>query len=92
MADRTERLLADLAAKLEATAQLPVERTAARWLGEAQAVATDLTRGDPDAETVARRVGHVVDLLDNVEDTGHPEADDHVAAAKRLAADLLEDQ
>ena len=42
MADRTERLLADLAAKLEATAQLPVERTAARWLGEAQAVATDL--------------------------------------------------
>jgi len=83
--------LDDIAAELQATQELPVERTAARWIGEAEAVATDLTRGDPDPETVARRVGHVLELLDNVEDTGHPAADDHVATAESLAADVLED-
>ena len=83
--------LDDLAAELQATAELPVERSAARWIGEAEAVATDLTQGDPDPETVARRVGHVLELLGNVDDTGHPDADGHVAAARSLAANLLEE-
>jgi len=83
--------LDNLATELEATQELPVERTAARWIGEAEAVATDLTRGDPDPETVSRRVGHVLELLENVDDTGHPAADDHVAAARSLAAEVLED-
>jgi len=83
--------LDDLAAELQATEELPVERSAARWIGEAEAVATDLTRGDPDPETVARRVGHVLELLENVDDTGHPAADDHVAAAKSIATELLDE-
>jgi len=83
--------LDNLAAELQATEELPVERSAARWIGEAEAVATDLTRGDPDPETVARRVGHVLELLENVDDTGHPAADDHVTAAKSIATELLDE-
>jgi hypothetical protein len=88
--DRTRALLADIAEALQATEELPVERTAARWIGEAQAVATDLTRGEPAPDTVRRRVGHVVELLDNVEDTGHPEADERVDAARSAARDVLD--
>ncbi|MEF8784262.1 MAG: hypothetical protein V5A39_15110 [Haloarculaceae archaeon] len=88
--DRTQALLADIAEALQATEELPVERTAARWIGEAQAVATDLTRGEPAADTVRRRVGQVVELLDNVEDTGHPEADERVDDAKAAAREALE--
>jgi hypothetical protein len=88
--DRVRATLADIASELRATEELPVDRTAARWVGEAQAVATDLDEGSPDRDTVRRRVGHVVDLLDNVDDTGHPEADEHVAAAHSLASALLD--
>jgi hypothetical protein len=88
--DHTRTLVAEIAARLEATEELPVDRTAARWIGEAQAVTTDLAENDPDRDTVERRIGHVVELLDNVERTDHPEADEHVAAATSLAVDLLE--
>jgi len=81
--------LDDLAAELRATEELPTERSAARWIGEAEAVAVDLAQGDPDADTVARRVGHVAELLENVDGTGHPDADEHVTAAKATAADVL---
>jgi len=85
-----DRLLADLVAELEATAELPVERSAARWIGEAEAVAADIARGDPDTETVERRVGHVRELLGHVETSGHPEADEHVETADAIAGELLD--
>jgi hypothetical protein len=83
--DRVRRLHDHLAA----TAELPLDRTATRWVAEAEAVAEDcLAIDDP---TVAReRVGHVRSLLANVESTGHPTADEHVEAARALAADIVE--
>jgi hypothetical protein len=81
-------LLADLHHHLAATGELPVERAANRWLGEAEAVAADLAASPPDDATVARRVGKVDDLLSNVESTGDPEADEHVVAARACVADL----
>lgn len=88
--DRPEPRLEDLAAELRATEELPVERSAARWIGEAEAVAVDIAQGDPDADTIARRVGHVAELLENVDGTGHPDADERVAAARATAADILD--
>lgn len=76
---------------LEATARRPVERSAGRWLGEAEAVAADAARDDPPAAVVRKRVEQARDLLANVEGTGDDEADEHVAAARRLAAAVLED-
>jgi hypothetical protein len=90
MAENRQELVADLAATLEATAELPVERTASRWLGEAEAVAVDLTRGDPDPETVTRRVEHVRELLENVETTDNSEADERLAEARDLVARILD--
>ena len=72
---------------LAATAELPLDRTATRWVAEAEAVAGDcLAIDDPDV--VRERIGYVQSLLANVEETGHPEADEHVAAAKALAAEV----
>jgi hypothetical protein len=82
-ADQVERLHDHLAA----TAERPVERTANRWLGEAEAVAADAAAAD-DPAVVRERVAQVADLLDNVESTGDETADDHLAAARRLAGDL----
>jgi hypothetical protein len=85
-ADRLRRLHDHLAA----TAELPLDREATRWIAEAEAVAEDcLDVGD--SEVRRRRVGHVRDLLANVDSTGHPEADDHVEAARALAAELAGD-
>lgn len=85
----SEDLIADLHHHLEATQELPVERTASRWIGEAEAVTADLVDADVSEAVVHDRVGHVRDLLDNVATTEQPEADEHIAAAKRIAADLL---
>ncbi|WP_436910457.1 hypothetical protein [Halosimplex marinum] len=94
---RVERLHAEL----EATEERPVDRTASRWIGEAQAVAgdaadlateaTDSTADKSAESTVRERVGHVADLLDNVEGTGDPGADERVATAKSLADDIVAD-
>jgi hypothetical protein len=73
---------------LRATAELPVESAANRWIGEAEAVAGDLVGEDVDPDVVKRRVGHVADLLANVDGTGDPEANDHVVAAREIAAEL----
>jgi hypothetical protein len=78
--DDLGELVADLHAALEATAELPVEASASRWLGEAEAVGTDV----PD-EAVAKRVGQVRMLLSHVDDTGNEAADERVAAARELA-------
>lgn len=88
--DEEGATLAELHERLRATAERPVEPTASRWIGEAEAVAGDLVGADVGADVVEERLGHVVDLLANVDGTGDPEADDHVAAAVRIAEDLLD--
>ncbi|WP_255151275.1 hypothetical protein [Halorarius halobius] len=75
---------------LAATAELPLDRTATRWVAEAEAVAADCRHIDNPA-VVRDRVREVAELLSNVESTGHPEADDHVAAAAELAADVVDE-
>lgn len=75
---------------LAATQELPVETTASRWIGEAEAVAGDLVGADVDAGVLRERVGHVRNLLEQVDETGHPAADEHVERAADLAADLLD--
>ncbi|WP_224269837.1 hypothetical protein [Haloprofundus salinisoli] len=84
MSDDLETLLSDLHAELEATAELPIAPRANTWLGEAEAVAADLTAGDVDEDVVARRIAHVGRLLDNVGETENDDADAHVAAARSL--------
>lgn len=74
---------------LTSTQELPVERTASRWIGEAEAIAADLVVADLGPTVVRNRLGHIRDLLDEIDSTGHPEADDHVEAAKTLLDDLL---
>ncbi|QLD87244.1 hypothetical protein HWV23_16450 [Natronomonas halophila] len=73
---------------LSATAELPVERTASRLLGEAEAVAGDLRTADPDVQ--AERAAVVLELLEEVEETGNEEADEHVERARSLAAELAD--
>lgn len=80
----------ELHAHLAATAERPVETGASRWLGEAEAVAADAAGEDVPREAVAKRVGQVRDLLANVDSTGDPVADEHVAAAEALARALDE--
>ena len=85
--DRLLRLYDHLAA----TAELPLDREATRWVAEAEAVAEDCL--EVDDEAVRRtRVGHVRDLLAEVEATGHPDGDEHVEAARSLAEALLADE
>jgi hypothetical protein len=85
MTDPTLQDLADdLHDHLAATAELPVPVDESRWLGEAEAVAADAARGHADEAVVAKRVRQVADLLDHVDETGVPEADEHVAAARDL--------
>ncbi|WP_224447465.1 hypothetical protein [Haloprofundus salilacus] len=84
MCDDLDALLSDLHAELEATATLPIAPRANAWLGEAEAVAADLAAGDADDEVVARRIGHVERLLENVDGTESADADAHVAAARAL--------
>lgn len=71
---------------LAATAELPVERHASRVLGEAEAVADDLRDCGPDVRR--QRASVVVDLLEEIDGTGHEEADERVAKARTLAAEL----
>lgn len=89
--ESTAELVASLHDHLAATAELPVETTASRWLGEAEAVAADLRHADVDEETVVRRVGHVDDLLSHVDGTGDDAANEHVASAREVVAAILED-
>ena len=91
MTDSTlDRLVSDLHDHLAATATRPVREDASRWLGEAEAVVGDLTVGSfPDDEVVRTRLGHVEDLLSNVETTEDEEADDHVSAARDALDEAL---
>ena len=93
-AEDRERLLADrtqrLHQHLEATAELPIDREANRWLGEAEAIASDVATSDLEAATVHERVEKINHLLAAVDETGHDEADDHLEAATQVAAAILE--
>ena len=82
--------VAKLYEQLAATQELPVERVASRWIGEAEAITGDLVGVDADNELVHRRLSHVVDLLANVDNTGDERADDHLETAKQLAAETVE--
>lgn len=74
---------------LAETAELPVERHASRVLGEAEAVAGDLRDCGPAVQR--ERAAVVVELLSEVDGTGHPEADRLVETARGLAADLADE-
>lgn len=81
-------LVADLHAHLEATAELPVEARASRWLGEAEAVAEDAVGPDVPEAVIEKRVEQVGMLLSNVETTGNEAADEHVTAARELVEEI----
>ena len=74
---------------LAATGERPVERTASRWLGEAEAIARDVADGDLAPEVRQERLEKVEHLLANVEETGDEAADDHVGAAEAILEELL---
>jgi len=84
LGERVERLHAEL----EATEESPVDRTASRWIGEAQAVAADAASGGLSDEVVRERVGHVAELLGHVDGTGDDAADEHVRTAREIATDV----
>lgn len=86
LAERTQQLRRHL----EATAELPIDRRANRWLGEAEAIASDVATSDLERETVLERVETVQRLLSEVDSTGHDEADDHLEAATRICATILD--
>lgn len=88
-ADPSERVAA-LHEHLEATAELPVDPRASTWLGEAEAVAADAAQPDVPDAVVAKRVAQVADLLSSVDGTGNEKADEHVAAARAAAAEILD--
>ena len=75
---------------LEATAERPVDRSASRWLGEAEAVAADLADSDLDESVVEERLGAIAHLLAEVETTGDSAADAHVEAAREIVNRRLE--
>lgn len=81
-----EELVRQLHEHLAATAEIPVERSASRLLGEAEAVAEDLRECPPQLRT--ERAAVVLRLLEEVGETGSPEADERVDTARRLAERL----
>ncbi|WP_396611402.1 hypothetical protein ACH9L7_14510 [Haloferax sp. S1W] len=91
MSDATlDRLVSELYDHLAATATRPVREDASRWLGEAEAVAGDLATGPlPDESVVRTRLGHIEQLLANVDATEDESADDHVAAARETLEQAL---
>lgn len=76
---------------LAATAELPIDRGANRWLGEAEAIARDVAMSDLDSGTILERVEKTQRLLSEVDQTGHEGADDHLETARRLCAEILDD-
>ncbi|WP_416840090.1 hypothetical protein [Haloferax sp. DFSO52] len=85
-----QQLVEALQEHLAATATLPVREDASRWLGEAEAVATDLTTAPlPSADVTRTRLGHVEHLLEQVDGTDDAEADRHVEAARESLAEAL---
>jgi len=84
-----EDRLQELHEVLTATGERPVERTASRWLGEAEAIAADVAHGEMTDDVRRERLEKVDHLLENVDGTGDPEADEHVGRAQDIVAELL---
>lgn len=89
--DAATQKLTSLHEHLAATAELPVERTAAALLGEAEAIAGDLADAGTalPADVRRERLSHVRDLLDRIDGTESPAADEHLSAADAVLSDLL---
>jgi len=83
-------LAAGMHAHLEATEQLPIDPTANRWLGEAEAAAADVADGSAPESVVHKRATQVRHLLQSAGDTDHEPAEDHVDAALAMATELVE--
>ncbi len=79
-------LVSELEDHLIATERLPVDRRANRWLGEAQAVVSDVSGGEASTSAIETRIGQARRLLSQVGDTQSPEADERVEAALELTA------
>ncbi|MFC5279456.1 hypothetical protein ACFPM1_11915 [Halorubrum rubrum] len=86
--DERRAAVNELHGHLAATAELPIERAANRWIGEAEAVAADLVEVPNDPELVRKRATQMAALLDEVDDTGDSTANEHLAAATRIADQL----
>ncbi|WP_248299424.1 hypothetical protein [Halorhabdus amylolytica] len=89
--DERRRVVEELHDHLAATAERPLDRTANRWIGEAQALAADLRTAPDDADLVRKRAADIASLLAEVDDIDDPTANDHVAAAADLADRLQAD-
>lgn len=87
-----DTMVADLHRHLEATAELPIDPRTNRWLGEAEAVAGDAALNDLAEAPTRKRVSQVAHLLEEADQTGHDEADDHLDAARSLCDRILEDR
>jgi len=86
----TDELAAALFDHLEATAELPIDPTANRWLGEAEAAARDIADGTAPDSVVRKRANQVQHLLQEAGDTEHDSAAEHVDAALAIATELVE--
>ncbi|EMA33662.1 hypothetical protein [Haloarcula japonica] len=88
----TDERLQALHEHLAETGEQPVERTASRWLGEAEAVAADIAEGDISDDVLTERLTTVDHILSQVDSTADAVADDHVEAAREIVDALLEEQ
>lgn len=86
----SERELAGtLYRELAATEDLPIDPTANRWLGEAQAVAQEI-RGEVSSKVRREGAADIVGLLESIEETDNERADEHVERARELAKRLAQ--
>jgi len=83
-----EARLDELHEELAATGERPVERSASRWLGEAEAIAGNIAQSDLDPAVRRERLAKVGELLENVETTGDDRADEHVETARAIVEEL----
>ncbi len=90
-AHELDELVGQLHDHLVATAELPIERTANRWLGEAEAVARDAATNDLDVATTTTRVEQVRHLLTEAGELECDTAEDHRRAACELCERILEE-
>lgn len=90
-ADPLELRLNELYASLEQTSELPIDREANRWLGEAEAVARDAAMSNLAADVARERVREVDRLLSEVGDVESERARKHVEDARALCTEILEE-
>lgn len=88
MTEDLQPLAAELLAHLEATEERPLPSRTHQWLGEAHAAAEDAVGENVPESVVRKRAGQVEELLSHVDETGQPEVDKHVTAARELATKL----